>query len=108
MKSPDQPGIMTALLAAIASQFGHRRGKHSAGRTSRLSGLKHRCKPRRPRLQMARGAGSINCRADVLQLCRLGRWNEAANMVEDHRRQCGEQLYSTQVLSIWRSYAEAA
>lgn len=108
MKGSDQPGIVTALLAAIRSQFGHRRGKHSAGRTSKLSGRKHRRQPRRARLQMARGAGSINCRADALQLCHLGRWNEAADMVEDHRRQCGEQLYSPGVLATWRSYTEAA
>ena len=59
----------------------------------------------RKRLAMARGAGSINAKADILQLCRLGRWLEAANMAEQHERQCGERLFSPTVLEVWRSYA---
>lgn len=105
---PDQPGLMTALLVAIASQFGHRRGKHRPGRISKLAGAKRSRQPERRRLKMARGAGSINCRADALQLCRRGRWHEAADMIEDHRRQCGEQLYSPRVLASWRSHTETA
>ena len=50
-------------------------------------------KPVRKRLQMARGAGSINAKADILQLVRAGRRAEAAAMAREHQRQCGERLF---------------
>jgi hypothetical protein len=59
----------------------------------------------RKRLRIARGAGSISAKADILQLCRTSHWLEAANMAEEHERQCGERLFSPTVLEVWRSYA---
>ena len=64
-----------------------------------------RNKPGRKRLRMARGAGSINAKADILQLCRIDRWAEAANMAQEHEYQCGERLFSPEVRAQWREYA---
>jgi hypothetical protein len=59
----------------------------------------------RKRLTLARGAGSINAKADILQLCRLGRWDEAADMDQAHEHLCGEKLFGPEVRERWRSYA---
>jgi len=53
------------------------------------------------RLAPARGAGSIHCHSDVLQLVKDGLVNAAIEMVREHKRACGEQLYSESVMNIW-------
>lgn len=79
------------LIAALASAgLMAPAGRHSGGRTTRTAGKR---KPARKRLQMARGAGSINAKADILQLVRAGRRAEAAAMAREHERQCGERLF---------------
>lgn len=65
-------------------------------------GPRQKKKPR-VRLQIARGAGTISAKADVAQLANLRRYKEAAQMVEDHRRQCGEQLYPQNVVDCWKA-----
>lgn len=45
------------------------------------------------RLRLSRGAGSINCKADVTQLCNHRQYADARAMVIDHERQCGEVLF---------------
>lgn len=55
-------------------------------------GLSKYHQPKR-RLNVSRGPGSINCKADVMQLCNNRRYAEARIMVLDHERQCGESLY---------------
>jgi hypothetical protein len=54
------------------------------------------------RLQPAYGPGTINAKADIMQLCREGRWLEAANMADQHERMCGEQLFAPEVVKQWR------
>lgn len=80
------------LLAALSSAgLMAPAGRHSSGRTTRTAGKR---KPARKRLQMARGAGSINAKADILQLVRARRYVEAASMAREHERQCGERLFA--------------
>ena len=74
-----------------------RPSKHQT-QSTRLSGIKG---PKRKRLQMARGAGSINAKADILQLVRAGRFQMAHDMAIDHRRQCGENLFPQEILDAW-------
>ena len=74
--------------------------KHAFNKTTRLKGLRSRCK-----LKIARGAGSINAKADILQLARAGRWNEAADMDQEHEHRCGERLFGPVVREQWRQYA---
>lgn len=74
--------------------------KHAFNRTTRLKGLRSRCK-----LQIARGAGTISAKSDILQLARTGRWNEAADMDQEHEHQCGERLFGPEVRKQWREYA---
>lgn len=74
-----------------------RPSKHRT-KSTRLSGIKG---PKRKRLQMARGAGSINAKSDILQLARAGRFQMAHDMAIDHRRQCGEDLFPQEVLDAW-------
>lgn len=82
---------IVGLLAALASAgLMAPAGRHAGGRTTRTAGKR---KPPRKRLQMARGAGSINAKADILQLVRADRKAEAAQMAKDHERQCGERLF---------------
>jgi len=102
-----------ALLAALGSLLGGTPGQsaHVVKREPRDSGgstISRRKKRPGKRLRMARGAGSINCKADALQLCTLGRWNEAADMIEAHKRQCGERLFSDVVIALWRLNAGEA
>jgi hypothetical protein len=80
-----------------------RRGisKHASNRTTRLAGQRSKVK----RLHMARGPGSINAKADILQLCQAGKWEDAATMDQDHERRCGEQLFGPAGRALWRSYA---
>lgn len=66
-------------------------GRHAGNRTTRTAGKR---KPARKRLQMARGAGSINAKANILQLARAGRRTEAVAMAREHERQCGERLFA--------------
>jgi hypothetical protein len=81
------PGISFANI--------HRRGKHKT-RNTRLSGKRSKCK-----LRMARGAGSINAKADILQLARAGKFQLACEMANAHQAQCGEQLFPDFVLDAW-------
>lgn len=74
--------------------------KHSFNRTTRGAGRRSRCK-----LKIARGAGTISAKSDILQLCTAGKWNEAANMDQEHEHQCGERLFGPAVREIWRGYA---
>ena len=60
--------------------------------------------PGRKRLRMARGAGSINAKADILQLCRNGQWAAAANMDQEHEYQTGEVLFGPETRERWREY----
>lgn len=91
MFGPSRIALIQAMLAGISALSGERRA--AKGRASKKLGRK--------RLQMARGAGSINCKADALRLCRAGRWREAAEMVREHRRQCGEHLFDERTLQAW-------
>lgn len=45
------------------------------------------------RLTLARGAGSINAKADITQLCNARQYDAAREMAENHERQCGEKLF---------------
>jgi hypothetical protein len=90
--------------ASLLSRMGLNRktvSKHTFNRTSRGAGRRSKAK----RLHMARGAGSINAKADILQLCRAGKWEDAATMDQDHERRCGEQLFGPEIRAQWRSYA---
>lgn len=103
---------IAATMAALGIQPGDvnmlsrmgigRRGvsKHAFNKTTRGAGRRSRCK-----LNIARGAGSINAKADILQLCRLGRWEDAATMDQEHEHRCGERLFGPEVRAQWRSYA---
>lgn len=84
---------IVGLLAALASagRLLARPGRHAGNRTTRTAGKR---RAPRKRLQMARGAGSINAKADILQLVRAGRRAEAAAMAREHERQCGERLFA--------------
>lgn len=86
-------GIATALAALGVDGI--------AGGTEFLFPRRHRRAPRK-RLRMARGAGSINAKADLGQLTRANRWEEAANLVDEHYRQCGERLVPEFVVAEWR------
>lgn len=74
--------------------------KHAFNKTTRGAGRRSRCK-----LKIARGAGSISAKADILQLARAGRWDEAADMDQEHEHQCGERLFGPAVREQWRQYA---
>lgn len=74
--------------------------KHAFNKTTRLKGLRSRCK-----LKIARGAGTISAKSDILQLCREGKWNQAADMDQEHESQCGERLFGPGVRAQWREYA---
>ncbi len=74
--------------------------KHAFNRTTRLKGLRSRCK-----LKIARGAGTISAKSDILQLCREGKWDQAADMDQAHEHQCGERLFGPEVRKQWREYA---
>lgn len=54
----------------------------------------------RKRLNISRGPGSISAKADIQQLCNVGRYAEAREMAEAHERQCGEKLFP---LAWWRT-----
>lgn len=83
---------MVGFLAALAAAgLAAPAGRHSGNRTTRTAGKR---KAPRKRLQMARGAGSINAKADILQLVRAGRYAEAVTMAKEHERQCGERLFA--------------
>jgi hypothetical protein len=88
------------FMAALGISTPMFRVSRDKTKTTRLAGKRSRC-----RLQIARGPGSISAKADILQLCRLGRWIEAANMDEDHEHMCGERLFGPKIRAIWRSYA---
>lgn len=94
---------VNAFLASLGMKIpmGFRISKHAGNKTSRGAGKRSQSK----RLNMARGAGSINAKADAFQLARAGRWLEAANMVDEHERRCGESIVSPTVRQVWRSYA---
>jgi hypothetical protein len=90
--------------AVFLGQHGRSRrsvSKHAFNKTSRGAGRRSKAS----RLTMARGAGSINAKADALRLARDGHWLEAANMVDEHERQCGESIVSPTVREVWRTYA---
>lgn len=91
-------GITPGDFNLLSRLGGNRRSvsKHAFNRTSRGAGRRSRCK-----LKMARGAGSINAKADILQLVRAGRFQMAHDMAIDHRRQCGEDLFPQEVLDAW-------
>ena len=93
-----QPGNVNML-----SQMGLNRrsvSKHAFNKSTRGAGRRSRCK-----LKIARGAGSISAKADILQLCRAGRWEDAATMDQEHEHLCGERLFGPAVRAQWRSYA---
>lgn len=94
--------MLNRALAFLASQGvsvpGMVRPSKHRTKSSRLSGIKG---PKRKRLQMARGAGSINAKADILQLARQGKFLLAYDMAINHKRQCGEQLFPDYVLDAW-------
>jgi hypothetical protein len=90
--------------ATFLSRMGVNRrsvSKHAFNKTTRGAGRRSKAK----RLNMARGAGSINAKADILQLCRMGKWEEAATMDQEHEHRCGERLFGPEVRAQWRSYA---
>lgn len=74
--------------------------KHAFNKTTRLKGLRSRCK-----LKIARGAGTISAKSDILQLCREGKWDQAADMDLEHEHRCGESLFGEVVRAQWRNYA---
>lgn len=89
---------------SLASRLGFTRrnvSKHAFNTSTRAAGKRSKAK----RLNMARGAGSINAKADILQLCRMGRWEDAATMDQEHEIQCGERLFGPGIRARWRSYA---
>lgn len=94
--------MLNRALAFLAAQGvsvpGFARPSKHRTKSTRLSGIKG---PKRKRLQMARGAGSINAKSDILQLARAGRFQMAHDMAIDHRRQCGENLFPQEVLDAW-------
>jgi hypothetical protein len=95
-------GIAPADINMLTRMGGNRRTiiKHAFNKSTRGAGKRSRC-----RLQIARGAGSISAKADILQLCRQGKWNDAANMDQEHEHQCGERLFGPEIRAQWRSYA---
>lgn len=54
----------------------------------------------RRRLALSRGAGSINAKADIQQLCNAGKYDEARDMAEAHERMCGEKIFPS---AWWRT-----
>jgi hypothetical protein len=92
-------GLLAAMAAVIAAE-----PRNTARRTRSLPDA--RTKRPQKRLRMARGAGSINAKADTIRLAQLGRFKEAADMAEAHRRQCHEHLFPQFVVDTWRRYAE--
>lgn len=79
-----------AMLAAFGGMAGNQFRRLQG--FSKHSTTTHGRKPRK-RLRMSRGAGSINCKADVQQLVNTRDYAAARNMVLDHERQCGEVLF---------------
>lgn len=115
MKALSRIAAALAAMGASPADFNtlsrlglHRRvvSKHAFNKTTRLQGLKSRCK-----LNIARGAGSISAKSDILQLARSGRFQMAYDMAVAHRHQCDEALFPQEVLDAWlredlRSFAE--
>ena len=85
-----------------------RRSRNKVSNTRAYQRRRERDGKARKRLQIARGAGSISAKADILQLTRARRWTEAADMAEQHRRQCGERLLSDDTLAVWRQCRDGA
>lgn len=95
-------GISVPDFAMLSRMGINRRGvsKHAFNKTTRLKGLRSRCK-----LKIARGAGTISAKSDILQLCAAGKWEDAATMDQEHEHQCGERLFGPEVRAQWRAYA---
>lgn len=73
----------------IKTPFSFRNSKHkSRAKSTRLAG-----KRSQTRLKIARGAGTISAKADIVQLVNANRYDEARKMAQDHERQCGERLF---------------
>ncbi len=88
--------------ANMLSRMGiNRRGvsKHAFNKTTRGAGRRSRCK-----LKIASGPGSISAKADILQLCRQGKWDQAADMDLEHQHRCGEILFGEIIRAQWRRY----
>jgi hypothetical protein len=96
-------GISVPDFAMLSRMGISRRGvsKHAFNKTSRGAGRRSKAK----RLNMSRGAGSINAKADILQLCSASKWEEAATMDQEHEHRCGERLFGPEVRAQWRAYA---
>ena len=95
-----ESGEATGLSAAL------RAGRNKRRRERARRQIKNRAHDfGRKRLTMARGAGSINAKADILQLCDANRYSDAIAMSKDHTRQCGETLFPQYVLDAWAEYA---
>jgi hypothetical protein len=104
---------IAATLAALGIQPGdvnmlshmglNRRSvsKHAFNKTTRAAGRRSKAK----RLRISRGAGSISAKADILQLCHMGRWEDAATMDQEHEHRCGERLFGPEIRAQWRAYA---
>lgn len=94
--------MLNRALAFLARQGvsmpGYIRPSKHQTKSTRLSGIRG---PKRKRLQPARGAGSINAKADILQLARAGKFQMAHDMAIAHRHQCGEDLFPQEVLDAW-------
>lgn len=94
--------LRLGIVGAMMALMGGRKGRDRTG--GRLSASAHRKKSWHRRLTIARGAGSISAKADILQLCNADRWEEAIAMTKDHERQCGERLFSKSTLEAWATY----
>lgn len=98
------------MLAALASLISPMVGQSIAARelmegSVNLAGTNPRSKRKpRKRLKIARGAGSISAKADILQLVRAGRYFDALAMAKDHEQQCGERLFA----GAWHQWGEGA
>lgn len=112
MQNPRLQMMLAAAAAMIGS--GKATGLSSALRAGRNKRRRERARRQiknrardfgRKRLTMSRGAGSINAKADILQLCRAGQFSDAIAMAKDHERQCGERLFPSYVLEVWAEYA---
>lgn len=74
--------------------------KHAFNKSTRLAGRRSRCK-----LQIARGAGSISAKSDILALARENKFAAALSMAQNHTVQCGERIFPQHVLDTWAQYA---
>lgn len=95
-------GITPGDVNMLSRMGVNRRGvsKHAFNKTTRLRGLRSRCK-----LKIARGPGTISAKSDILQLCSAGKWDLAADMDLEHEKQCGESLFGEVVRAQWRAYS---